>query len=84
MEPRTIIFSIYAVVGLCLILFNRQISDFNYKLVLYFTNKLNLDDLFLFKVNHKNRDSMRVLTRTFTITFGLIIFSLSIYYLIGN
>ncbi|MCA9496077.1 MAG: hypothetical protein KC589_03980 [Nanoarchaeota archaeon] len=83
MDSRTIIFSIYALIGLMLILFNRQISDFNYKLVLYFTNKLNLDQLFLFRVDHKNRDSMRVLTRTSTICFGLLIFSLSIYYLMS-
>ena len=75
MDSKSFILIGYSILGLIFILFNKQISDINYKLVLFYTNKLNLKDFFLYKINHKNKDSMRFLTRSFTFLLGLTIFS---------
>jgi len=81
MESRTLILIIYGALGLLLVLLNKKISDLNYKLILFYTNKLRLKDLFIFKVNNQNKNSMRLLTRFFTVTFGFMIFMISLYYI---
>ncbi len=79
MDLKFLVLITYAIFGALLIFFNKHISDLNYKLVLYYTNKLHLKDFFIFKINHKNKDSMHFLTRSFTFIFGLAIFLLSVY-----
>ena len=80
-NPVTIIFYSYSILGLIMILFNNIISSFFYNLVLYFTDKLNLKELFLFKINRKNKDSLFSLMRSFIIMFGLMILSFCFYFL---
>lgn len=74
------IFLAYGIVGLLFIIFNKKIAELNYKLVLFYTNKLNVKDFFIFKIDHNNRDSMFFLTRSFTIFFGIGIFAFSLYH----
>lgn len=62
-----------------MILFNRYITDFLYKFTLYLTDKMELKEVFFFKVDHSNRNSMFFLTRTFTIFFGIFLASFSFY-----
>lgn len=79
MITRVIILGAYAFIGLLLIIFNKYVSEITYNLVLYFTEKLNLTEVFLFKVDETNKNSMFFLTRSFTIALGLIIFSTCVY-----
>jgi len=81
MDLKSFILIGYSIFGLLFIIFNKQISDFNYKLVLYFTNKLYLKDFFIFKIDHSHKDSFRFLIRSFTFLFGLFILILTSYYL---
>ena len=81
MEAKTILFLGYGILGTLFILFNKQIGDFNYKIVLYYTDKLRLKDWFIFKVDHKNKNSMYFLTRSFSVIFGISILASSIYHL---
>lgn len=76
-----LIFWSYVVVGTLLILFSKSISSYIYKMVLVFTNKANLSELFIFKTNKTQRDSFFMLARAFTIIFGLLIATFSIYVL---
>ena len=66
-----IFFYAYAFVGLLFMIFNKKLGDLNYKLVLYYTDKLHLKDFFIFKIDHNNVDSMIFLTRSFAALFGL-------------
>ena len=81
MEGRSIFFLGYAILGLIFILFSKQIGDIYYKLVLYYTDKLNLNDFRMFKIDHKNKNSMYFLARSFSIMFGIFILASSIYHL---
>lgn len=77
-----IILYFYTFFGFLLIIFSRKIANILYNLILYYTNKLKLNDLFIFKVNSKNRNSMFFLTRSFTFLFGVFIVVFSIYILL--
>lgn len=79
MESRLIIFGLYSIFGFTMILFNFKISNFFNNLVLYFTNKLKIEELFLFKIDDANYDSMFILMKYFTIFFGLFIILFSVY-----
>ena len=81
MSPINIIFYGHALIGLILILFSKRITHFTYSLTLYFTGKLNLDKVFLFKIDDSNRNSMFFLMRSFTIMFGIFILAGSLYML---
>lgn len=80
MEPKTFVFVSYAILGALLIIFNKYIAEFIYKLVLYFTDKVNINELFLFKVNNQNKDSLFSLSRAITLILGISIFTYSIYF----
>lgn len=79
METKLVIFSVYASFGFFMFLFNLKIANFFNNLVLYFTNKLKLKDLFIFRVDNNNKDFMFSLMKFFTITFALCILLFSIY-----
>lgn len=79
MEAKDVVFIIYLIFGILMIIFSSKISEFFYKMVLLYTNKMNLKDLFLFKVNNKNRDSLFSLARYITIFIGLVIISTCLY-----
>ena len=71
----------YFFLGIVLLILNKYLADLNYKLILYYTNKLNISEIFIFKVNHKNRDSLFFLTRSFVIFFALSLIATTSYYL---
>jgi len=81
MEIRLFVLISYSIIGLLLVYFNKQISNLNSRLILFYTQKLKLKDFFLFKIDKKNKSSMQLLTRIFTSTFGMTIFFISIYYI---
>ena len=81
MDTRIVVFIIYSIIGFLLVIFNKFISELFYNLTLYFTEKINLKEVFLFKVDNTNRNSMFFLTRSFTIAFGIMIIASSIYYI---
>ena len=81
MTPKEIMLWGYVILGLIFILFNKQIGNLNYKLVLYYTDKLSLKDFWMFKVDDANRNSMFFLTRSFSVFFGLSICASAIYHL---
>lgn len=71
----------YIFLGLFLILFNRFIGAWVYKFTLLFTDKLKISELFIFRIDSKNRDSFFFLTRSFSIMFGICIIGASFYIL---
>jgi len=71
----------YNFLGLVFIIFNKKLSYYFYNLILYYTDKLKLSEVFIFKVDNTNRNSMFFLTRCFTIFFGVAIILLSLLYL---
>lgn len=75
-------FLIYAVLGFLLLLFNKWITYFFYNLILVFTDKVQIDHLFLFKIDNNNKNSMIFLMRAFIITFSLCILLFSLYNII--
>ncbi|MFW6286287.1 MAG: hypothetical protein ACOC16_04165 [Nanoarchaeota archaeon] len=81
MELIRFIFHFYLLLGILIIIFNGRISSFFYNLVLLYTNQMNLKDIFLFKVNRKNADSLFSVARYFTITLGLMIIVTSLYFI---
>lgn len=81
MDMKFILFGAYAFIGLLLIIFNKYVSEITYNLVLYFTEKLDLQELFLFKIDETNRNSMFSLMRTFTTLFGILIVTTCLYYM---
>ncbi len=83
MDPKTTLFVGYAIIGGIFILFNKQIAKINYKLVLFYTDKLNLKAVFLFKIDDTNRNSLFFLTRTFTIFFGIALLTASLSQIYG-
>jgi hypothetical protein len=80
-DSKVLIFSFYLIVGILILIFNFKFSSFFYNLTLYFTQNLNLSNVYLFKINEKNKDSFFFLMRSFVIIFSLVIISISIYYL---
>lgn len=82
METQFLFFFLYAFFGFILVLCNKQISFFAYKLILLFTDKLQLDEFFIFKVDKNNKNSLIFITRGFTVSFGLSIVAFSIYHVI--
>lgn len=79
MDIRTNVLIGYVILGLILIIFNKQINNLYYKFVLFYTDKLNLSDLFVFKVNNRNKGSLMLYSRIFMIVFGIIIVLFSLY-----
>jgi hypothetical protein len=75
------VFHLYAVLGLLIIIFSRLISNFFYNLVLIYTNKMNLNELFIFKIDRNNKDSFYSVAKCFTIMLGMIILISSIYFI---
>ncbi len=73
------LFMIYSFFGFLIFLFNKKIAHVLYNLVLYFTNRLHISDVFIFRIDDKNRNSMFFLMRSFTILFGLAIISSCLY-----
>ena len=73
------IFYIYARIGFLMIVFYKKISEIFYNLSLYFTGKMRLKNLFLFKIDKRNRDVLLFWMETFTISFGLFILLSSLY-----
>lgn len=71
----------YVLLGLFLIFFNKFIGAWVYKFTLLFTDKLKLSDLFIFRIDSKNKDSFFFLTRSFSIMFGICIIAASFYIL---
>lgn len=76
---KIFILGAYAFIGLLMVIFNKYVTKITYNLVLYFTEKMDLSHVFIFKVDDTNRDSMFLLTRTFTVSFGLVIFIVCTY-----
>jgi len=74
-------FFLYTFFGILLIIFNKDISNVLYNLILYYTDKLKIKELFIFKVDESNRNSMFFLTRAFTVLFGLAIVSACLYFI---
>lgn len=74
MELRTIVFLIYIIIALFFIIFSEKISIFLYRLVLMYTDKLNMKELFYFKVNGVNRDSLFLIAKIVVIVMGLMLF----------
>ncbi|MDA3855789.1 MAG: hypothetical protein PF569_06000 [Candidatus Woesearchaeota archaeon] len=79
-----IVFWSYVGIGTLLILFSKSISSYIYKMVLVFTNKANLSELFIFKTNKTQRDSFFMFARSFTVIFGLLIAFFSLYIMYFN
>lgn len=79
MDPRMLFFYSYLLLGLSFVIFNKSIGSWVYKLTLLFTDKLNLSELFVFRIDEKNRDSFFFLMRTFSISFGLMIMVFVMY-----
>ena len=75
------LFIAYTILGFIFIIFNKKFSYYIYNLILYYTDKLKLSEVFIFKVDNSNRNSMFFLTRSFTILLGIAIISLSLFYL---
>ncbi len=75
------IFYLYIFLGILFVLLNKKISNLLYGLILYFTNKLNIEDLFIFRVDNENRNSMFFLMRSFTILFGISLILISFYFI---
>lgn len=69
----------YVILGILFIIFNKFIGEWMYKLTLLFTDKLKISELFIFRVDSKNRDSFFFLTRSFSIFFGIFITVLAFY-----
>jgi len=80
MEATTFLFCAYALLGLVFFILNKKITYIIYNLILYFTNKLNLKEVFIFRIDDYNRNSMFFLMRSFTILFGLLLIATSAYY----
>jgi hypothetical protein len=76
-----ILFWGYVVLGLFFLVFNSKIGSFVYKLTLLFTDKMNLSDFFIFKIDNTNRDSFYVLTRSFSAFFGLALIAAALWVL---
>lgn len=81
MFDKITVMYLYIFLGLFLIFFSKKISNFVYNLILMYMNKMNLKDVFLFKVDHSNRDSFFSLARWFIIFFGIGIISFAIYFI---
>lgn len=81
MFDKVTIMFLYLFMGLFFIIFSKKISNFVYNLILMYMNKMNLKDVFLFKVDHSNRDSFFSLARWFIIFFGIAIISFCIYFI---
>lgn len=80
MTQTVFVFYLYIFLGLFFILFSKMISNFIYNLALMYTDKMNLRDVFLFKIDHSNRDSFFSLARGFTIFLGILVISICIYF----
>ena len=70
MSSVSITLLVYCFLGLLLVLFSKTISNFVYNIILMYTDKMNLKDVFLFKIDHSNRDSFFKLARWFIIFLG--------------
>jgi len=79
MNLVNLIFYGHALIGITLILFSKRITHFTYSLSLYFTGKLNINKVFIFRIDNSNRNSMFFLMRSFTIMFGIFILAGSLY-----
>lgn len=75
------VLGIYLVIGLFFIIFSKNISNFIYNLILMYMDRVNLKDVFLFKVDHSNRDSFFSLARWFVTFLGLFLVSFCAYFI---
>lgn len=82
MDPQFLFYYLYAFFGLLLVLFFKKISYIAYNLTLIFTDKLQIDQLFIFKIDNKNKNTLLFIMEAFTLTFGLAIVLFSIYHVI--
>lgn len=81
METSFFFFFLYAFFGFLLVSFYKVIADYLYKLILVYTDKLEVAQLFIFKVDSKNKNSLLFSTRVFTLSFGLAIAMFSAYHM---
>jgi hypothetical protein len=72
----------YLFISLLIILFSKLITINSYKFILCLTEKLNLDEFFIFKVDDNNYHSLICYSRIFLLSFGITIFILTFYYYI--
>ena len=79
MDIRTTIYLTYGIMGVLLILFNHKMGEWNYKLALLYTDKLKIQDMFIFRINSKNRDSFFSLTRAISVILGLTFIATAFY-----
>lgn len=79
MDSLIFFYSLYALLGTMFLLLNKRLATWGYKLSLLYTSKLSLQEVFIFKLDARNKNSMFTLMRTFTISFGLMLISLSLY-----
>lgn len=82
MDIITILYGIYVILGLTIALFNKFFALWIYRLILVFTDKLQVSEMFLFKIDNKNKDTFYFLIRSFCILFGLILAFSSGYFII--
>lgn len=71
----------YFLFGMVLALFNKFFGLWVYRLALLLTDKLQVSDMFLFRVDETNRDSFFFLTRSFCVLFGLMLSFAALYFL---
>lgn len=79
MEAHPALYITYIIFGLILAIFNRFFGLWVYRLTLVFTDKLHISDMFIFRIDKKNRDSFYFLMRSFCILFGLMLSFSAIY-----
>lgn len=78
-DPKAVILTVYAIVGIFMTVFNKKVGSWNYKLTLLYTDKLNIGEFFLFKINNANRDSFFFLTRAISVSLGLTFMATAIW-----
>jgi hypothetical protein len=79
MDSINFLLFLYVILGFIFIFLNKKIGAWVYKLTLLFTDKLRMSELFIFRIDSKNRDSFFFLTRSFSILFGISIVVLALY-----
>lgn len=78
MDLTNYLLCFYIIIGVFFVVFYIPISNFFYKLTLLFTNKLRLDNMFLYKIDKTNNDIIYKLARKFTLMLGILIILLTL------
>lgn len=78
-EFSQIVFGIYIFLSILLIAYSKPIAAFGYKFILFYTDKLEIKELYVFKITDHNRDSMFLFMRWFVIIFGGFVIAFSLY-----